>query len=986
MKKLFSLAMVALTMSFSACTNDLKENAQLTFGDNVVTATTSGVSTRTTVDGYKVLWASNDEIGIFYSNGENNYANNKFKLATGQGTQTATFAPINITGTEKVNAYYPYQQNANWDGNKLSLTLPAEYEYNKANQMVMVGDFDEAGNIGFKNASALVMVTINNFPTGYTKAVFTANNSEKLNGAATVENGELKISSESQGTSTITIKLPQDANEDSYTFYFPIAVGTYTNGLKLTLVDGSSNSTELGTLKTNGQSYFEAKRNEFHKHVLTYSTSGTTASASSTESVDEVMEEETNVALQEVTEPTANIVIPAKDTEEKHTLTIGEISEETTSLNIKEEENASNSIPELDIFLPTVNEETEVNLSLPNATVALQANGNEAISLGEVTASTAENTLIVGADVTIKKLIIEKGNVVIYGKVEEISSTAESTKVTVKKGATLGNYEGNNIEVINENNDDNKLTENKVLNETWIINDTVTIDLNGYKIIPAETFTATNNALIVVANGAKLIIKDSSNNGNGMIDANNNDQIYAAITLTSNTNYDENKVAELIVEGGTLKGYYYAIAGNGNRHNTKVTINGGTLQGYADDATAIYHPQNGTLIVNDGIITGGNSAIEMRAGTLIVNNGTLTAKVTPENSEPNGSGTTIAGAAVAVSQHSTDLDLNVTIKGGIFNGCAALYEKDVQNETATEKIKISVTGGTLDGKIYSENCSKFISGGTFTDASVFDYLSEEASIKLGKTITLAKTITIKANTTLNFDLNGHDLSYAVSNDGKASAIFDNRGTLNIVNTGDNKDAKLTFTAADPDLQQIPGYATNTITNESTLTISENVTVCNGSEGGASYAVDNKGVFTLNGGKLIGDRCALRVAKFNQDNVFFKMNSGLIEAKTPAWIHLPGSDANVKPTITVEINDGTLQSTKESNADNNVMYTYSYGNSHANTKITINGGNFLGGTVSIGSGYKGDAPTLIINGGTFEYDVLQWLANDEYNILYKANKQ
>ena len=68
-----------------------------------------------------------------------------------------------------------------------------------------------------------------------------------------------------------------------------------------------------------------------------------------------------------------------------------------------------------------------------------------------------------------------------------------------------------------------------------------------------------------------------------------------------------------------------------------------------------------------------------------------------------------------------------------------------------------------------------------------------------------------------------------------------------------------------------------------------------------------------------------------------------------------------------------------------MYTYSFGNSHANTSITINNGEFLGGTVSIGSGYKGDAPTLTINGGTFDHDVLQWLENGTSNVLYQANK-
>ena len=261
-------------------------------------------------------------------------------------------------------------------------------------------------------------------------------------------------------------------------------------------------------------------------------------------------------------------------------------------------------------------------------------------------------------------------------------------------------------------------------------------------------------------------------------------------------------------------------------------------------------------------------------------------------------------------------------------------------------------------------------------------ISEGKDVILTEDITVTSTLTVPNGATLTLDLNGNDLSYAVTNSG-ASAIIVINPTGDLTITGEGT---ISFTASNPDTQEIPGYATNTITCEGTLTIGEGVTVENHSEGGASYAVDAKGVFTLDGGTLIGERCALRIAKYNQDDVQFTMNSGTVTAATPAWIQLPGSDAAVAPKITVTINGGTFQSTKESSADNNVLYTYSYGNSHANTKITITGGNFLGGTVSIGSGYKGDAPDLTINDGIFEYDVLQWLEGDTSDVLYSANNQ
>ena len=262
-------------------------------------------------------------------------------------------------------------------------------------------------------------------------------------------------------------------------------------------------------------------------------------------------------------------------------------------------------------------------------------------------------------------------------------------------------------------------------------------------------------------------------------------------------------------------------------------------------------------------------------------------------------------------------------------------------------------------------------------------LANGGDVALAADVTINESIVIAKDGNVNLDLNGHVLAYAVNNDGKASAVIVNNGTLSIINNAE-AEAKITFKAENPDMSTIPSYATNTITNEGTLTIGSNVIVENHSEGGASYAVDNKGVFTLNGGTLKGNRCALRIAKYNQDNVKFVMNGGLVTAIKPSWIQLPGSDSSFAPTITVEINGGTFQSTAESSADNNILYTYSYGNSHKNTSITIKGGNFLGGTVSIGSGYKGDVPTLNIYGGAFEYDVLQWLADGSSNVLYTAN--
>jgi len=315
----------------------------------------------------------------------------------------------------------------------------------------------------------------------------------------------------------------------------------------------------------------------------------------------------------------------------------------------------------------------------------------------------------------------------------------------------------------------------------------------------------------------------------------------------------------------------------------------------------------------------------------------------------------------------------------IANPVTGLEANDTSNLNAAANNTLigSVSYGFTNREVYYSTTG---SAAVANDAdSLKTALENSPYIALNADVTVSETMNVAAGKDVILDLNGNDLSFAVSNSG-ASAIVNNKGNLEITGEG-----TISFVAENPDLGAIPAYATNTITNTGTLTIGEGVTVTNGSDGGASYAVDNHGVFYLNGGTLKGNRCALRVAKYNQDNVVFVMNGGRVEAKTPAWIQLPGSNASIAPKISVTINGGTMQSTNTSSADNNVMYTYSYGNSHANTSVTINGGEFLGGTVSIGSGYKGDAPTMTINGGTFEYDVLQWLENDNYQVLLGSNK-
>lgn len=269
-------------------------------------------------------------------------------------------------------------------------------------------------------------------------------------------------------------------------------------------------------------------------------------------------------------------------------------------------------------------------------------------------------------------------------------------------------------------------------NQIVFSNRKFTLDLAGHSIKPSDDLVLTHG-VIYLKNDVDMTIEDSV--GNGSIDmstdrkdANNQyAAIYAAVALMPEGGHP----SSLTVDGGTLTGQYYAIAGNGSSGlgETTITINGGTLS--SEDGPAIYHPQRGVLTVNDGTLTATDSAIELRSGTLVINGGTFTATESPTDTDPNGSGTTTKGAAIAIAQHTTKFPINVVINGGTFNGFHALYQKNVQNnpQEAVDKISIEVNGGTFltrgEGTVpvYSENITGFVHGGTFSHQPDDSYIA-----------------------------------------------------------------------------------------------------------------------------------------------------------------------------------------------------------------------------------------------------------------------
>lgn len=252
----------------------------------------------------------------------------------------------------------------------------------------------------------------------------------------------------------------------------------------------------------------------------------------------------------------------------------------------------------------------------------------------------------------------------------------------------------------------------------------IVLDMNGHSIKGANADY--KNILV----WGKLTLKDSKENSTGKIYAETPYQygvydkplvyvgskgefvmesghIYSVIPEKTADNgqfgigaYDNSKVT---INGGTIESGWYAIAGNGSGvQTTAITINGGTLVSTSD--YAIYHPQFGTLTINDGaVVYGAAGAIAMKRGNLVVNGGTMTSKGIGDTGNW-GDGTGNLGKA-ALNFCAPYGDVTATIKGGTITaeGDAVLIDA---KPTEGKEVSLAISGGT-----FSSDVSKYCAAG-----------------------------------------------------------------------------------------------------------------------------------------------------------------------------------------------------------------------------------------------------------------------------------
>lgn len=432
----------------------------------------------------------------------------------------------------------------------------------------------------------------------------------------------------------------------------------------------------------------------------------------------------TAVTVEEITSSDPDvIVLPATTAEVSLTLPA---APDGKTITIKYPDSASN-VPAT-VNIKAVNA-ASLTINAPQSHVEL--NG---ITVTTLTASTSSTTLVVGSDVKVTTLTINAGSAIIYGNVTTLVKGENAGEiewhVTTSGSLTKALKVADKIVL-------EKAIKPFVTSSSFTIERDVTIDMNGFSL------TSTNYPLKITKGNVNIIGSGELIGAFSMLLKGSKDDVadYCVVNLgpdvvlkasscgilinpPATSGYDNygivvNSKAQIISDAESSIG----ITINGSNKITgvnvpKFNINGGTIKA----TVGIYAAGYAEWSLNNCEVEGDLTAIEIRAGKMTIDGGTYTSYKDPFDVEPNGSGTTTEGAALGISQHTTDLPIEVVVNGGTFNGAYAIWEKDVQNETARDKIKLTVNDGIFNGAIYSQNNKNCLVGGTYDDASALDYM------------------------------------------------------------------------------------------------------------------------------------------------------------------------------------------------------------------------------------------------------------------------
>ena len=233
-------------------------------------------------------------------------------------------------------------------------------------------------------------------------------------------------------------------------------------------------------------------------------------------------------------------------------------------------------------------------------------------------------------------------------------------------------------------------------------NKSITVNLNGKTL----TSTAAYGVMFCAKNGNTITI----------IGTTAGSKLVGTLMVTAETD------GHIVINGGTYENAKYCpiyINGAVSTENSTLTVKDATITALPgdsnqDNGVAVYLAGYSTSAFTNTTITAPVTGLEIRAGKLTLTDCDVTGGNGEVVTKANGNGNTVLNAAVAISQHNTKKDIDVTITGGTYTATAAVYQTNVQG-TGSENVKASITSGTFKGTVSAEtNNTVAVSGGTFS--------------------------------------------------------------------------------------------------------------------------------------------------------------------------------------------------------------------------------------------------------------------------------
>lgn len=710
MRKTFLIAAAAV-LSIVACQKEMPVAPEGNYTVRASRESASGTKSTVSDDG-AFAWSAGDAIGL--------WGGSKFcKLTTSTGgSATADFTGT-MEGTAQSYAVFPFALNAKVESGTVKVTLPSSYEWKvgETNSPMLAECGENPTALTFKHLGGLVKVSVKNVPAEAAKFVLTADKdiAGEYSVSADAEGNKIIKSAETAENTSVAFAFTAGTATEM-AFYVPVPVGDYKFTVALQKEDG----TQLW-------SYGGASVNSVTRAKFIIMPELTIANIPGTG-------EDAKTSVTIPANYSGDFVLP-------NTTSDVEVKVEANSQPIKVVYGGE-SHPGKVSFVGSSSELGDLVINLPDSHVEL--NG---VTVNNVTSTTSGNTLVVGKDVTIKtSLKIEKGTAEIYGNVAKVEKGIDAGIVTwyAEDYSSLGKGVMYADKIILENDIDESSGSGYIINEGKVL----TIDLNGHKVTASQQVFKISNAKVEFLGEGE--ISETKDGG------------FAPIVIKGSKTDVQDYTVVKIGKDITLKGCYGVMIDQteGKCYGVKVDCSAKIekIEEFKKNYAGIY--VNGKIsategnapeisldgcrmdVKSHGIYAAGyakwelkncniiaeNAAIEVRAGKMTIEGGNYEATKDSLTVTPNGNGSTVDGAALGVSQHTTNLPIDVTVKSGTFKGAYSIWEKDVQNEVARDVIKLTVENGTFNGPVYSQNNSSFIKGGTFSDPSALNYLSDDADV------------------------------------------------------------------------------------------------------------------------------------------------------------------------------------------------------------------------------------------------------------------